>query len=84
MQVITHGGDGDGSQELAEILEQSTILSMQDHGGIRMYVARCNGLDILIFADCSNRCFITYPCAAFDQEFGGSIHDHARAIAADA
>lgn len=79
MQVISHGGEHDGSQELAEILSQSTVLSMTDHGQVRMYVLHCNGQDILMFADPSNRCYTVYPCEAFDAEFGGSIHDQARA-----
>lgn len=83
MQVITHGGEGDGSQELADILEQSTILSTVDHGALRMYVLHCNDQDVLLFAGADNHCFTVYPCSSFDVEFGGSIHDAARACLED-
>lgn len=83
MQVTTYGGgDGGDSQELTEILEQSEILSMVDHGGMRMYVLRCNGQDVLAFAGGNNGGFVVYPPESFDQEFGGSVHDHARACPA--
>lgn len=76
MQVIAH----EGSQELADILDQSSILDITDHHGLRMYTIECNGQDVLMFADGSNNAFTVYPSASFDAEFGGSIHDTARAI----
>lgn len=84
MQITTFGiGDGDDSQELAEILNQSTTLSVVDNGSIRMYVLRCNEEDVLAFADHNNCGFVTYPCRMFDAEFGGSVHDQARACLED-
>lgn len=84
MQATSFGsGDGDDSQELAEILEQSEILSMVDHGGVRMYVLRCNDQDVLAFAGANNAGFVVYPPESFDAEFGGSVHDQARACLDD-
>lgn len=80
MQVTTFGGgDSDDSQELVDILEQSVILSMVDHGGVRMYVLRCNDQDLLAFAGSNNGGIVVYPPESFDAEFGGSVHDQARA-----
>jgi hypothetical protein len=64
--------------ELANLLEQSEILSVDDQGGVRQYVLTFDGQDILAFAG-TEGAFITYPCAAFDAETGGSTHDHCRA-----
>ncbi len=84
MQVTTFGsGDGDNSPDLAEILGQSTILSMVDHCGARMHVLQCNVEDVLAFTGGSNGGFVTYPCRAFDAEFGGSVHDQARTCIED-
>ena len=84
MQITTFGsGDGDDSPELAEILDQSTILSMADHGGVRMHVLHCNGEDVLAFSGGSNGGFVVYPCRVFDAEFGGSVHDQARTCIED-
>lgn len=84
MQVTTFGsGDGDDSQELSEVMAQSEILSMVDHGGIRMYVLRCNDQDVLAFAGSNNAGFVAYGPESLDQEFGGSIHDQARACLDD-
>jgi hypothetical protein len=79
MQVIAHTG----SQDLAEILEQSNVLDITDHGSLRMYTVEFDGQDILIFADSSNNFFSVYPPEYFDAESGGSIHDHTRAINAE-
>jgi hypothetical protein len=66
------------AEELATLLEQSNILDTTDLGGVRMYTLEFDGQDILAFAG-TEGAFITYPCAAFDAESGGSTHDHARA-----
>lgn len=74
MQVIAHEGSG----ELAEILTQSKVLQTIDHHQLRLQVIECNGQDVLLFVDSNNNAITVYPCAAFDSEFGGSIHDQAR------
>ena len=79
MQVVTH----DTLADLADILEQSVVLDITDHGGIRMYVLEFDGNDILIFEN-GGVCWSVYPNHIFDVECGGSIHDHARAINAEA
>ena len=68
------------TQQLADTLEQSRILSADDHGAIRQYVLEFDKQDILVFADSSNNAFVVYPPESLDGESGGSIHDHARAI----
>lgn len=77
MQVIAH----DTMATLADILEQSTILDITDHGGMRMYVVEFDGADVLIF-ESGGVFWSVYPCGTFDAESGGSVHDHARAIRA--
>lgn len=73
MQVIAH----DTMATLADILEQSTILDITDHGGMRMYVVEFDGADVLIF-ESGGVFWSVYPCGTFDAESGGSVHDHAR------
>jgi hypothetical protein len=72
-------------QELADLLEQSKILDIQDLPGVRQYTLEFNNSkqDILVFASMESA-FVVYPCGMFDDESGGSVHDHARMIAADA
>lgn len=65
---------------LAELLEQSTVLDIIDHGTSKMYVLEFDKQDILVFADTNNEASVVYPPESFDVESGGSIHDHARAI----
>lgn len=79
MQVITH----EGPQELADILEQSTILDTIDHGALRLHILECNGQDVIMFVDSNGSAVMVYPCSSFDAEFGGSIHDQARACLRD-
>lgn len=67
-------------QQLADTLEQSRILSIDDLGSIRQYVLEFDNQDILVFSDGSNNSFVVYPPESLDSESGGSIHDHARAI----
>lgn len=67
------------SQELADLLEQSTVLDTIHLGPLRLYVLEFGGQDVLAFSDGSDHTFVAYPCSAFDAESGGSIHDHARA-----
>ena len=70
--------------ELAELLEQSEILTVIDQGLTRMYVITFDRQDILVIADSSNHATVVYPPESFDAESGGSIHDHARAIVENA
>mgnify|MGYP003378813751 CR=1 FL=1 len=72
--------------ELADLLADpdTQILDTLDFGSTRMHVAVVNGIDVLVFADMSGDAVAVYPCHAFDDESAGSIHDHARAIAANA
>jgi len=70
------------AQELAAFLEQSEILDTVQRGATRMYTLEFDGQDLLVFADSgSGAAFVVYPPESFDAEAGGSIHDHARAIA---
>lgn len=70
------------AQELADFLKQSKVLDMTDLGAMRQYTVEFNGQDLLVFADNgSSTAFVVYPPESFDAEAGGSIHDHARAIA---
>ena len=75
MQVIAH----DTLDTLADILEQSTILDITDHGGMRLYTIEFDGSDVLI-CERNGVFWSVYPCGTFDAESGGSAHDHARAI----
>jgi hypothetical protein len=74
------------AHELADLLGDpaTKIWEMLDLGSTRMYVLTWSKQDILVFADMSNNATVVYDSAAFDAESGGSVHDHARAIAADA
>jgi hypothetical protein len=74
------------TSEFADLLANpdTQILDTLDFGSTRMHVAVVNGLDVLVFADLSGSAIVTYPCHAFDDESAGSVHDHARAIAANA
>ena len=69
------------AQELADFLEQSKILDITDHGATRMYTVEFDNQDLLVFADSTGCATVVYPPESFDLEAGGSIHDHARAIA---
>ena len=68
---------------LADLLDQSNVLSIINHGTSRMYVLEFDKQDILVFADPNNEASVVYPPESFDAESGGSIHDHARAILCD-
>ena len=74
------------AQELANLLDDPStkILDTLDYGANRTYVLEWNNQDILVIADGSNLATAIYPCGMFDKESGGSVHDVARAIAADA
>lgn len=69
------------AQELADFLEQCEILDIVDLGTIRKYIVEFDSQDLLVFADISGAAFVVYPPESFDAEAGGSIHDHARAVA---
>jgi hypothetical protein len=69
------------AQELADFLEQCEILDDTQYGAIRMYVVTFDSQDLLVFADSTGKATVVYPPESFDAEAGGSIHDHARAIA---
>jgi hypothetical protein len=77
MQTNSHND----AQELADFLEQSEILEATQFGATRMYVVTFDSQDLLVFADSSGAATVVYPPESFDAEAGGSIHDHARAIA---
>lgn len=68
------------TQELADTLEQSEVHAVIDTPGLRMHVLTFDKQDILIFTPGTGGIStVVYPCASFDAESGGSIHDHARA-----
>lgn len=68
--------------QFAATLAESEILEVIDHGPLRTYIAQHHGQDVLIF-EANGHASVVYPCASFDAESGGSIHDHARACLAD-
>ena len=70
------------TQQLADLLEESEILSMDDFGGVRQYVLTWNRQDILVYAGTTGA-FVVYGPECFDLEMAGSTHDHARAINED-
>lgn len=69
-------------EQLADTLEESKVLEVIDNGPLRTYVVEQHGQDILLF-EVSGHVSVVYPCASFDAESGGSIHDHARASLAN-
>ena len=69
------------AQELAEFLEQSEVWDITDHGATRMYSVTFDSQDLLVFSDSNGCATVVYPSESFDNESGGSVHDHARAIA---
>ena len=71
------------TQQLADTLSEGTILDTVDHGALRMHVLTYEGQDVLTFT-AGGETFIVYPPESFDAESGGSIHDHARFIKAEA
>lgn len=77
MQVTTL----DDAPELADFLEQSKILDTTNLDAGRMYTVEFDGQDLLVVAVSGGAAFVIYPPESFDAEAGGSIHDHARAIA---
>lgn len=81
MQITTLG-----ISEFADFLADpdTKVLDVIDNGATRIHVAEFNGQDVLVFSDPSSNATVVYPCATFDAESGGSVHDHARAIAAHA
>ena len=56
------------------------ILDIVDHGATRMHVAEFNGQDVFVFSSYDSNATVVYTDAVFDDESGGSVHDHARAI----
>lgn len=72
------------AQELADFLEQSEILDITDQGATHMYTVTFDDQDLLVFADSTGKATVVYPPESFDNESGGSVHDHARAILAGA
>ena len=80
MQSIAHNG----LQDLADILEQSVVLDITDNGTLRQYTIEFSGQDILLIATTNGDFYSIYPAESFDDECGGSVQDHARAINAEA
>lgn len=72
--------------EFADFLADpaTKILDIVQHGATRMHVAEFNGQDVLVFSGHDSNATVVYTDAAFDAESGGSVHAHARAIAANA
>jgi len=70
------------TEQLADLLAESEILSLDDHGDVRQYVLTWNGQDILVFAGTSGA-WVVYPPESFDTETGGSTHDQCRASLGD-
>ena len=68
--------------QLADTLTESNVLEVIDNGPLRTYVLEHRGQDILIF-EASGAATVVYPPESFDQENGGSVHDHARACQVD-
>lgn len=69
------------TEQLADLLtdDRTTILDEIEHEGQRIHVLEYAGQDILAIHTPNGGATIVYPCASFDAESGGSIHDHARA-----
>lgn len=67
------------AEQLADLLNEATILDTIEHEGQRVHVLEYTGQDILAIHTPGGGATIVYPCASFDAESGGSIHDHARA-----
>lgn len=67
-------------EQLADLIKESTLLHELDHEGQRIYVLEFDGQDILAVDTPNGGATVVYPCSSFDEESGGSIHDHARAI----
>lgn len=68
----------DNAQELAEFLGQSKILDITDHGATRLDTVTIDDQDLLVFADSDGKATVVYPAESFDDESGGSVHDHAQ------
>jgi len=67
-------------EQFADLLTESNTLDVIDHEGQRTYVLDFSGQDILAIGTPHGGATVVYPCRSFDDESGGSIHDHARAI----
>ena len=67
------------TEQLAELLHNSKILHMLDYNGQRTFVLEFDRQDILAVDAPNGGAIVIYPCTSFDDESGGSIHDHARA-----
>lgn len=70
------------NEQLADLLAESKILSVDDQGGVRQYVLTWNRQDILVYAGTTGA-FVVYGPECFDLEMAGSTHDHARAVNED-
>ena len=67
------------TQELEDLLDDSKTLQIIDSGNQRIYVLEYTGQDIFAIETGTEKITVIYPCASFDAESGGSVHDHARA-----
>lgn len=72
-------------QQVADLLEGSNLLArIEGPGSSATYVLEYTGQDIVMTVDgTTGDASVTYPCSSFDQESGGSVHDHARAVMRD-
>jgi len=67
------------ADQLADLLANSETLDVVDFEGQRTYVLHFDRQDILAIDTASGGAAVIYPCSSFDDESGGSVHDHARA-----
>ena len=69
------------SSQVVEFLEEAAVLFVLEAPGASCtYVLEYGGGDLILTVDAATgEGLVTYPCAAFDAESGGSVHDHARA-----
>ena len=73
------------SDQLVELLHDSTILDTIDNGPQRVYVLHYSGSDILAVWDpITGGATVIYGPETFDAESGGSVHDHARQVRQEA
>ncbi len=66
--------------EFAALLGDAKKLQTIDSGNQQIHVLDYAGQDILAIETGSEKITVIYPPESFDDESGGSIHDHARAI----
>ena len=64
-----------------QTLEETEILNViEGPGSCQTHIGRREGVDIIIISDPSSGCATVIEPCSVDDEYGGSIHDHARRI----